>query len=48
MWSVWFYPYAKPRYLLCRFNTRNEAEAYRQAIARIIGDSSRLTVCFDP
>jgi hypothetical protein len=47
MWTVWFYPLAQPRMLIDRFNTRSEAEAYRQSFARITGDPSRLTVCFE-
>jgi hypothetical protein len=47
MWSVWFYRPNSDRRLLNRYNARNEAEAYRQGMQRIVGSMFQVVVCFE-
>jgi hypothetical protein len=44
MWSVWFYRPNSDRRFLNRHNTRNEAEAYRQGMQRIVGSMFTVVV----
>ena len=48
MWSVWFYTPSGGRKFIDRFNTRNEAEACRQRLGKLIGAPKDVIVCFDP
>ncbi|MBW4658093.1 MAG: hypothetical protein KME15_05425 [Drouetiella hepatica Uher 2000/2452] len=56
MWSVWFYTPNGERKFVDRFNTvrlsahveaRNEAEAYRQRLGKLIGSPKNVVVCFE-
>jgi hypothetical protein len=47
MWSVWFYAPGSGRNFLDRFNTRSEAEAYRQRFLSLVGATFQAVVCFD-
>ena len=48
MWSVWFYTPSGGRKFIDRFNTRNEAEHYRQRLGKLIGSLKDVVVCFEP
>ena len=48
MWSVWFYTPSGGRRFIDRFNTRNEAEACRQSLGKLLGRPKDVIVCFDP
>jgi len=48
MWSIWFYAPSSGRNFLDRFNTRSEAEAYRQRFLKLVGAGYQAVVCFDP
>jgi hypothetical protein len=47
MWSVWFYRPNSVRQFLNRYSARNEAEAYRQGMQRIVGSMFTVVVCFE-
>lgn len=48
MWEVWFYAPGSGRNFLDRFNTRSEAEAYRQRFLRLVGTGFKAVVCSNP
>jgi len=43
----WFYAPGSGRNFLDRFNTRGEAEAYRQRFLKRVGAEYQAVVCFD-